>query len=134
MAFPAWHSQPGVHGAGTAMDEKQAVGAVITAPCRKPFISRPASYPVIAAHTRSRSVERSLESLGSPGDAMVTSLLFLPACLIVRFSGRRKTPEKGVEVKRGSEGGAVINQAWQRGLRRTACLCSGRERTRYSVS
>lgn len=35
---------------------------------------------------------------------MVTSLLFPPACLIVRFSGRRKTPKKGVEVKRRSEG------------------------------
>lgn len=57
--FPARHSQPGVHGAGTAMDGKQTVGAVITAPCRKPFISRPALYPVKAAHTRSMSVERS---------------------------------------------------------------------------
>lgn len=28
----------------------------------------------------------------------------------------------------------MINQAWQRGLRRTACLFSGRERRRYSVS
>lgn len=46
-AFPAWNSQPGMHGAGFAMDGKQAVVAVVAAPCLKPFISRTASYPLL---------------------------------------------------------------------------------------
>lgn len=103
-AFPTWHSQPGVHSAGTVMDGKQAVGAVVAALGLKPFISRSASYPLLQWSIPVPGLWKGMESLGSPGDAMVTSLLFPPACSIVRFSGRRKTPEKGVEVKRGSEG------------------------------
>lgn len=86
------------------MDGKQAVGAVVAAPCLKPFISRTASYPLLQRSIPVPGLWKGMESLGSPGDAMVTSLLFPPACLIVRFSGRRKTPEKGVEAKRESEG------------------------------
>ena len=75
-AFPAWHSQHGMHGAGSATDGKQAVVAVVAAPCLKPFISRTTSYPLLQQSIPVPGLWKRMESLGSLGD-----LSSLPSCL-----------------------------------------------------